>query len=44
MGRIKVLSVFGTRPDTIKLAPVVAELSRHPGEDMLCDCGDCAAP
>jgi UDP-N-acetylglucosamine 2-epimerase len=30
MGRIKVLSVFGTRPDTIKLAPVVAELSRHP--------------
>jgi UDP-N-acetylglucosamine 2-epimerase (non-hydrolysing) len=33
MGRIKVLSVFGTRPDTIKLAPVVAELSKYP--DMI---------
>ena len=30
MRHIKVLSVFGTRPDTIKLAPVVNELSKHP--------------
>ena len=30
MRRIKVLSVFGTRPDTIKLAPVVNELSKYP--------------
>lgn len=29
MGKIKVLSVFGTRPDTIKLAPVVNELKKH---------------
>lgn len=27
---IKVLSVFGTRPDAIKMAPVVQELGRHP--------------
>jgi UDP-N-acetylglucosamine 2-epimerase (non-hydrolysing) len=27
---IKVLSVFGTRPEAIKMAPVVQELARHP--------------
>jgi UDP-N-acetylglucosamine 2-epimerase (non-hydrolysing) len=27
---LKVLSVFGTRPEAIKMAPVVAELERHP--------------
>lgn len=27
---MKVLSVFGTRPEAIKMAPVVAELGRHP--------------
>ena len=27
---IKVLSVFGTRPEAIKLAPVIRELRRHP--------------
>jgi UDP-N-acetylglucosamine 2-epimerase (non-hydrolysing) len=27
---IKVLSVFGTRPEAIKMAPVVEELRRHP--------------
>ena len=27
---IKVLSVFGTRPEAIKMAPVLAELERHP--------------
>jgi UDP-N-acetylglucosamine 2-epimerase (non-hydrolysing) len=29
---LRVLSVFGTRPEAIKMAPVVAELARHPGE------------
>ncbi len=28
--RLKVLSVFGTRPEAIKMAPVVRELERHP--------------
>lgn len=27
---LKVLTVFGTRPETIKMAPVIAELQRHP--------------
>ncbi|HUV94366.1 MAG TPA: UDP-N-acetylglucosamine 2-epimerase (non-hydrolyzing) [Anaerolineae bacterium] len=32
---IRVLTVFGTRPEAIKLAPVIAELRRHP-EDVDC--------
>ncbi len=32
---IKILTVFGTRPEAIKLAPVIAELRRHP-EDIDC--------
>jgi UDP-N-acetylglucosamine 2-epimerase (non-hydrolysing) len=28
--RIKVLTVFGTRPDAIKMAPVVLEFAKHP--------------
>ena len=28
--RIKVLSVFGTRPEAIKMAPVCRELQKHP--------------
>ena len=27
---LRVMAIFGTRPDTIKMAPVVAELQRHP--------------
>ena len=27
---LKVLTVFGTRPEAIKLAPVIRELRRHP--------------
>ncbi|MEM6579672.1 MAG: UDP-N-acetylglucosamine 2-epimerase (non-hydrolyzing) [Pseudomonadota bacterium] len=27
---LKVLTVFGTRPETIKMAPLIAELQRHP--------------
>lgn len=30
MSRIKVMTVFGTRPEAIKMAPVVLELARHP--------------
>ena len=29
---LKVLSVFGTRPEAIKMAPVVLELARHPDQ------------
>jgi UDP-N-acetylglucosamine 2-epimerase (non-hydrolysing) len=29
---MKILSVFGTRPEAIKMAPVVKELERHPGQ------------
>ena len=28
---LKILSVFGTRPEAIKMAPVVKELEKHPG-------------
>ena len=28
----KVLSVFGTRPEAIKMAPVIRELKKYPGE------------
>jgi UDP-N-acetylglucosamine 2-epimerase (non-hydrolysing) len=30
MARIKVMSVFGTRPEAIKMAPVVLELAKYP--------------
>ncbi|HEY1294269.1 MAG TPA: UDP-N-acetylglucosamine 2-epimerase (non-hydrolyzing) [Chloroflexota bacterium] len=30
MPRLKVLTVFGTRPEAVKLGPVVRELARHP--------------
>lgn len=30
--RLKVLAVCGTRPDAVKMAPVVLELKRHPDE------------
>jgi UDP-N-acetylglucosamine 2-epimerase (non-hydrolysing) len=29
---MKILSVFGTRPEAIKMAPVVKELSKHPAQ------------
>ncbi len=28
---MKVISVFGTRPEAVKMAPIVAELKKHPG-------------
>ena len=32
IGKIKVMSIFGTRPEAIKMAPVVRELMRHADE------------
>ena len=29
---LKVLSIFGTRPEAIKMAPVVKELEKHPDQ------------
>ena len=35
--RIKVMSVFGTRPEAIKMAPLVLELQKHPAlESVVC--------
>jgi UDP-N-acetylglucosamine 2-epimerase len=38
---IKVITVFGTRPEAIKLAPVIRELERHPDvfESRICVTG-----
>lgn len=34
---MKILSVFGTRPEAIKMAPVIGALQRHPGvESTIC--------
>ena len=35
MKRIKVMSVFGTRPEAIKMAPLAMELSRHDEIDSI---------
>ena len=32
MSRIKVLTVFGTRPEAIKMAPVIKAMAQHPGK------------
>lgn len=32
MSKIKVMTVFGTRPEAIKMAPLVLELEKHPNE------------
>ena len=31
MEKLRIMSVFGTRPEAIKMAPLVAELQRRPG-------------
>ena len=36
MRKIKVMSVFGTRPEAIKMAPLVRELSARPQIESLC--------
>lgn len=32
MSKIKVMTIFGTRPEAIKMAPLVKELEKHPDE------------
>lgn len=37
MKRLKIMSIFGTRPDAVKMAPLVRELEKHPGiEPVVC--------
>ena len=36
MSNLRVMSVFGTRPEAIKMAPLVQELSRREGIDAIC--------
>ena len=35
---IKILSIFGTRPEVIKMAPVLKELSQYPDQIESCIC------
>jgi UDP-N-acetylglucosamine 2-epimerase (non-hydrolysing) len=35
---VKILSVFGTRPEVIKIAPVIKELCEHPDKFICCTC------
>jgi len=32
LDKIKVMTIFGTRPEAIKMAPLVLELQRYPDE------------
>lgn len=36
MRKIKVMSVFGTRPEAIKMAPLVKELAKYPDLESIC--------
>lgn len=36
MKKIKIMSIFGTRPEAIKMAPLVRELQRHEGFESIC--------
>lgn len=36
MKQLRIMTIFGTRPEAIKMAPLVLELSRHPGLESLC--------
>jgi UDP-N-acetylglucosamine 2-epimerase (non-hydrolysing) len=36
MSKIKVMSVFGTRPEAVKMAPLCKELARHPEIESIC--------
>ena len=36
MSKLKVMSIFGTRPEAIKMAPLVKELARHDGIEIIC--------
>ena len=32
MAKLKVMTVFGTRPEAIEMCPLVLEMSKHPDE------------
>ena len=34
--KIRVMSVFGTRPEAIKMAPLVLELKKYPEIESIC--------
>lgn len=36
MDKLRVMSVFGTRPEAIKMCPLVKELGRHTDIESLC--------
>ena len=36
MKQVRVMTIFGTRPEAIKMAPLVAELQRRPGLQSIC--------
>ena len=36
MSKIKVMTIFGTRPEAIKMAPLALELARRPGIGAIC--------
>ena len=38
MKRLKVITIFGTRPEAIKMAPLILELEKHPEhiESLVC--------
>ena len=36
MSKLKIMSVFGTRPEAIKMAPLVQELAKHPEIESIC--------
>lgn len=36
MEKLRVMSVFGTRPEAIKMAPLVQELKKHPEIESIC--------
>lgn len=36
MKKIKIMSVFGTRPEAIKMAPLVKALANHPSMESIC--------
>ena len=36
MEKLRVMSVFGTRPEAIKMAPLVLELKQHPEIESIC--------
>ena len=36
MDKLKIMSVFGTRPEAIKMAPLVKELAKYPEIESIC--------